>query len=211
MQRLVVAGAAVGLLTLFLLPLWRIDLIAPQYPEGLGMVIRINTVQGVAPTDLQNLNELNHYIGMHAIDPASIPELRWMPWVVGALVLAGVLVALRGSVALVVGWLAACAAAAVGGLSDFYRFEYDYGHHLDMEHAIIKVPGMSYQPPLVGSKQLLNFTAVSYPAIGAWIAAVLLGLVIVVLILGRRRAASTRVRTRGAVTRQIGHPAARVA
>ncbi|MBI1809190.1 MAG: hypothetical protein HYR75_04770, partial [Gemmatimonadetes bacterium] len=30
----------------YVLPLWRISLIAPQYPEGLGMRIRINDVTG---------------------------------------------------------------------------------------------------------------------------------------------------------------------
>jgi len=44
-----------------------------------------------------------------------------------------------------------------------------YGHDLDMVHAIIKVPGMSYQPPLIGAKQLLNFTATSWPAAGTFV------------------------------------------
>ena len=48
----------------------------------------------------------------------------------------------------------------VVALSDFYHWEYEYGHDLDTVHAIIKVPGMTYQPPLIGSKQLLNFTAI---------------------------------------------------
>lgn len=48
---------------------------------------------------------------------------------------------------------------------DFWLWEYDYGHNLD-PHAIIKIEGMSYQPPLFGTEQLLNFTASSYPAIG---------------------------------------------
>ncbi len=38
---------------------------------------------------------------------------------------------------------------------------------------------MSYQPPLIGNKQLLNFHATSWPASGGWVivAALLLGLV----------------------------------
>jgi copper chaperone NosL len=38
-----------------------------------------------------------------------------------------------------------------------------------LEHASIKIPGMTYQPPLIGSKQLLNFTATSMPDIGGWV------------------------------------------
>jgi copper chaperone NosL len=51
---------------------------------------------------------------------------------------------------------------------DFYKWEYDYGHNLNPE-AAIKVPGMAYQPPLIGYKQLLNFSAYSMPATGGWI------------------------------------------
>ena len=51
---------------------------------------------------------------------------------------------------------------------DFWRWEYNYGHNLD-SHAAIVVPGMSYQPPLLGYKQLLNFAAFSIPNIGGWI------------------------------------------
>lgn len=49
---------------------------------------------------------------------------------------------------------------------DFYNWGYEYGHDLD-PHAIIKIPGESYQPPLFGTKQLLNFTAHSWPDAGA--------------------------------------------
>lgn len=52
-------------------------------------------------------------------------------------------------------------------LVDFYRWEYAYGHNLD-PHAAIQVPGMTYQPPLIGYKQLLNFGAYSYPHGGGW-------------------------------------------
>ncbi len=51
---------------------------------------------------------------------------------------------------------------------DFWKWEYDYGHNLD-PNAAIKVPGMAYQPPLIGFKQLLNFGAFSVPDIGGWL------------------------------------------
>ncbi len=51
---------------------------------------------------------------------------------------------------------------------DFWRWEYNYGHNLNPNAAII-VPGMSYQPPLIGFKQLLNFGAYSIPDIGGWL------------------------------------------
>jgi copper chaperone NosL len=51
---------------------------------------------------------------------------------------------------------------------DFWKWEYNYGHKLDPD-AAIRVPGMAYQPPLIGYKQLLNFGAYSIPDIGGWI------------------------------------------
>ena len=60
-------------------------------------------------------------------------------------------------------------AVALAGLYDFWRWEYDYGHDLDPT-AAIRIPGMSYQPPLIGGKQLLNFHATSWPDVGGWAA-----------------------------------------
>ena len=51
---------------------------------------------------------------------------------------------------------------------DFWKWEFDYGHNLD-PNAAIKVPGMAYQPPLIGFKQLLNFGAYSMPDLGGWL------------------------------------------
>ena len=168
-SRVVAAVAALALLLAFVLPLWRITLGAPQYPEGLGLSIRVSTIEGQKPHDLQNINGLNHYIGMDRIEPESIPELRFMPWVLGALVMLGLATAASGSRKVLVTWTAAFLVAAVAGLVDFYRWEYKYGHNLNPE-AAIRVPGLTYQPPLFGSRQLLNFTASSWPGTGGWIA-----------------------------------------
>lgn len=182
--------AALLLGVVYLAPLWNIRLIAPQYPEGLGMHIRVNTVEGVMPTDLNNINGLNHYIGMKTIEPDAIPELRYMPWIVAALIVGGLLVALVARRGALFAWAGVYGAAAVAGLIDFWKWEYDYGHNLDMAHAIIKVPGMNYQPPLIGSKQLLNFTATSWPGVGGWAAGLSMALVLVAVVLATRASRS---------------------
>lgn len=152
----------------YVLPLWRIDLIAPQYPEGLGILIKVNTVVGVKEQDLNSINNLNHYIGMQRIEPDAIPELRFMPGILGGLILTALLVAALGRRKILYGWTVVLATVLVGGLYDYWKWGYDYGHNLDLETAIIKIPDMTYQPPLIGSKQLLNFTATSWPAPGGW-------------------------------------------
>lgn len=178
--RFLMAIAAILPVTAAFWPLWEVRLGAPQYPEGLGMQIFSHTVQGIKPNDLNNINGLNHYIGMMPIKPDAIPELRYMPWILGALVVFGLIAALRNSRKLVLSWLVTFAILGAVGLWDFWRWEYNYGHKLDMETAIIIIPGMSYQPPLLGSKQLLNFVATAWPggaAIALGVAFVLAALV----------------------------------
>ena len=102
--RTLVLVAVALLATGFFLPLWRVDLIAPQYPEGLGMLIRINGVDGLKEGDLASINGLNHYIGMKTIEPDAIPELRYMPWILGGLIVTGLAVAALGRKLPLYGW-----------------------------------------------------------------------------------------------------------
>ncbi|HVK00168.1 MAG TPA: nitrous oxide reductase accessory protein NosL [Gemmatimonadales bacterium] len=185
-SRITLAIAALALLAIYLVPLWRIDLHAPQYPEGLGLRIWVNQITGLKPNDLNSINMLNHYIGMHEISPDDIPELRLMPWLLGGLVGLGLLVAAVGRRGPLVGWLLLLGFGAVAGLVDFWMWGYRYGHELD-EHAAIKVPGMSYQPPVIGTKQLLNFEASAWPELGAWIALAVCAVGVWVLLRERRR------------------------
>lgn len=169
-SRIALAIASLLLLSVFFLPIWKIDLQAPQYPEGLGLYIEVNTIRGVEKGNLESINGLNHYIGMKEIHPESIPELKIMPWLFAALIVLGLGAAAYGHRWALYTWVGLFTVLALVGLVDFYMWEYDYGHNLDHERAIIKVPGMSYQPPLIGSKKMLNITAVSLPALGGILA-----------------------------------------
>lgn len=166
--------AAIILAGIYLFPVWSISLEAPQYPEGIGLNIWINKIEGKSPHDLQNINGLNHYIGMKEITPESIPELTIMPPIIGSLIISGVLVGFFGNRKWIMAWLLTFIVLAMVGLADFYLWEYDYGHNLNPD-AAIKIPGMSYQPPLIGSKQLLNFYATSLPHIGFFFALISMG------------------------------------
>ena len=167
--------AALLLLVLFFVPLWRITLEAPQYPNGITMYIWINQITGDTEYTLQNINILNHYVGMKYIEPDTIPELKYFPIVVGIMVFLGLLAAWAPS-KVRLGWVVLMLLLGALGVYDFYLWEYDYGHNLSPT-APIKVPGMAYQPPLIGSKMLLNFKAISYPHWGgaAMFASLILG------------------------------------
>ena len=184
--RVLLIIAALLMVVAYVAPLWQISLEAPQYPEGLGMSIWIDTITGQKANDLHSINNLNHYIGMKAIVPDAIPELRAMPLIVGALIALGLVVAATGSRRLLYVWTACFALAAFAGLADFWQWGYNYGHDLDPT-AAIKIPGLSYQPPLIGSKQLLNFTAHSWPGVGGAALAMALLAGVVSCVMERRR------------------------
>jgi len=179
-SRLILAVVSLAMALAYPLPLWHIALKAPQYPEGLGLYIAIDRIEGESPHDLSSINNLNHYIGMKVITPEDIPELRFMPYILAGLIGLGLITALAGRRWLLATWVVVFAAGALAGLADFYRWTYDYGHNLAPD-AIIKIPGMSYQPPIIGGKQLLNFHASSWPAAGGWIlvCAMLVGMALV--------------------------------
>lgn len=159
------AGALV-LVTLFFLPIWEITLLAPQYPQGISMYIWINKITGSESGTLQNINILNHYVGMQMIEPDSIPELKYFQFVILGFTAAGIVLTFMNRKYYYLGWVILLIIAGILGIYDFYLWEYDYGHNLS-SMAPIKVPGMAYQPPLFGKKMLLNFTALSYPSWGS--------------------------------------------
>ena len=165
-SRIMILIASLILVLTIFFPLWTIDLIAPQYPEGLGIRIWLDQISGMKPHDLQSINGLNHYIGMQVIDPKSIPELKIMPFIILFMIAFGLFNAYIKNKMLVYTWLILFFILGAVGLYDFYMWEYNYGHQLN-PNAPIKIPGMAYQPPLIGSKQLLNINAVSLPSIGA--------------------------------------------
>jgi copper chaperone NosL len=163
-ERLIVAIASLSLIAVYFVPIWRIDLFAPQYPEGLTMKIWINDIKG----QIDIINGLNHYIGMRKISVAMFPEFDFLIYIVGFYILLGLAVAVIGNRKILFWYLVFTAFGGLFAIYDYYRWGFEYGHNLD-DTAPIKVPGLSYQPPLLGHKRLLNFDAYSLPDIGGWI------------------------------------------
>ncbi|SDE34958.1 hypothetical protein [Riemerella columbipharyngis] len=153
-----------GLLVCHFVPLWAIYLEAPQYPEGLSMFLYTNKISG----DYKIINGLNHYIGMKEIHQKDFWEFRVLPYILGLFSMIAFFIAWHRKK---IGLYLFCILFllfGIGFMIDFYFWEYDYGHNLNPNAAIV-VPGMTYQPPLIGFKQLLNFGAYSCPDIGGWI------------------------------------------
>ena len=153
-------------LVLFLLPMWNITLEAPQYPDSIGMDIWINKITDHNPNDIKNINLMNHYVGMRPI-PEHMPEFDIFPWVILGMSGLGLVFGIIGNHRLFLAWFILMILIGAAGMYDFYLWEYDYGHNLS-DTAAIKIPGQGYQPPLFGSKQILNFKAISLPMTGAY-------------------------------------------
>jgi copper chaperone NosL len=177
LARIVSVVCAVALTVSIFTPLWRIDLSAPQYPEGLGLKIYPNKLGG----DVDIINGLNHYIGMRALHAKDFFEFTILPYLIGIFAFFGFLSALINKRWFFYTWVVLFVMFGIVAMFDFYRWEYNYGHNLDPTAAIV-VPGMSYQPPLIGYKQLLNFGAYSVPDIGGYIF-IGVGLLLVVFVL----------------------------
>ena len=163
-SRILIAISALALLSAYFVPLWRILMWAPQYPEGLEMKIWIDNITG----DVKIISALNHYIGMRHIEVSMFPEFGYMVYIVGFVIAFGLLVSLVNRRFMLVSYAILLIVSGIAALVDFYLWGYDYGHNLDPTAAIV-VPGMVYQPPVIGTKQLLNFTAFSGPDVGGWI------------------------------------------
>ncbi|MEQ1797805.1 MAG: nitrous oxide reductase accessory protein NosL [Lacibacter sp.] len=175
MARIASLICAVGLAIVIFVPMWRIDLTAPQYPEGLVLKIHANKLGG----DVDIINGLNHYIGMRTLHANDFIEFTILPYIIGAFALIGLLAAFINRRWFFYTWTALYVLFGIVAMYDFYRWEYAYGHDLDPTAAII-VPGMAYQPPLIGFKQLLNFGAYSFPDVGGYIF-IGVGLILVVV------------------------------
>jgi copper chaperone NosL len=163
-SRLLIALSGLLMGSAYFVPLWQILMWAPQYPEGLKMEIWINNITG----DVKVISALNHYIGMKHIEVEMFPEFQYMVYIVAGLIGFGLLTAISNRRIMVWLFCGLLLATGVAALVDFWLWGYDYGHNLDPT-AAINIPGMTYQPPLIGTKQLLNFTAFSGPDIGGWI------------------------------------------
>ena len=67
-----------ALIVVLFVPMWRIELDAPQYPEGLMMQIYPNKLGG----NVDIINGLNHYIGMKTLHDEDFIEFKILPSII---------------------------------------------------------------------------------------------------------------------------------
>jgi parallel beta-helix repeat protein len=153
------ALATVLLSGAWFLPLWQARLHAPQYPGGLVMRAYGNRVTG----DVDEIDGLNHYVGMRPFDPADIPEMALWPvalLVAVAAVFTGLALRRRivGRFARLYLWL-----LPLGVLGVIQLRLHQFGTDLDPGAALRLEP---FTPWVVGPTKVWNFTTWAVPGAG---------------------------------------------
>jgi len=147
-----------------LLPLWRIQLVAPQYEEGLTLVMYSHAIAaGHGGQDLNEINTLNHYIGMKPIVQSDFAEMTWMPFAIGIFALLALRAAAVGRIRHLVDLGVLFLYFGMFSLATFAYRLWSYGHHLD-PHAPMRIA--PFTPILVGQQQIANFVQSSLPLAG---------------------------------------------
>ncbi len=150
---------------LYIFPVWKIGIEVPQYPKEIFIRIWISKLENGSKKAMEIMNVLNHNIGMKEIDPAAIRELIYFPWILGGLIMSGMIAAFMKKSVFRLMYLVLILSLFSLAIYDFYLWEYDYGHDLAPD-APIQLEEGSFQPPLIGQKSIANLLVRSFPLIG---------------------------------------------
>ena len=183
--RLLLLAAFLLLVPTYLLPLWRMTMFAPQYPDGLHLDIYSYKLEGGnGGQDVKEINILNHYIGMRDLSTADFTEFKWIPFVVGMLALLFLRAPVQGRMGDLVDVLVLYLYFGLFSLWSFGFKLYSYGHQLAPSAAVKVAP---FMPPLFGHRKLANFDVYSYPAAGSYALAAVTLVLLAAFVLAWRR------------------------
>ncbi|MGO4888459.1 hypothetical protein ACJ2A9_11920 [Anaerobacillus sp. MEB173] len=171
-------GSAGLLIISLFLPWWGMRFFAPQYREGLNIIVYPNKLDG----EIDIVNNLNHYIGMANFSEATFPELQYLPYIIVAFAVMIIIVALLRNKKLIYGLLSLF---VIGGVIGIVRMNYwltEFGTNLDPK-APIKID--PFVPPIIGENTLANFVTHSYFTYGAYL--LVLAFILMVYPLWRER------------------------
>lgn len=171
--RLLILAGAVLLLPTFFSPLWKMTLYSNQFPDGLVLNIYSYKLEGGRTPnrdDLREINSLNHYIGMKPLQEEDFTEFKWIPFVIGGVMLLALRAVVLGKMSKLVDLFVLFTYFGLFSLWSFYHKLYLYGHELDPT-AAVKVP--PFTPPMFGHSTMANFEVYSFPGVGSYFMAVM--------------------------------------
>lgn len=155
-----ISGALLVLSIFF--PWWGMHFVAPQYPEGLDIIVYPYKMTG----QIDIINGLNHYIGMKPFSEESFPELRYLPYIIGALALLAVIVGLLRNMKFLYGLICLFIVGGILGVYDIHRWLKAFGTELDPMAPIDITP---FVPPIFGENTIANFVTNSYFTYGSFL------------------------------------------
>ena len=172
--------AAILLVVSVFFPYWSLVLHAPQYPRGLVVHAYINHLDG----DVQEIDGLNHYIGMRPLGEAA--QLERSISLFGLIALALVVTA---AIYIHSPWAALLSLPAILFplifLGDLFFWLNNFGQNLD-PHAALSNAIEPFTPTILGEGVIGQFKTVAYADIGLLMAVGASVLVLVGLYLQRR-------------------------
>lgn len=156
--------AALLLMTSMFLPYWSMRMNAPQYPKGLQVNVYVNHLEG----DMYEIDELNHYLGMHRLDEGGQFERSIS---IFAIVTLGLL--LIGSVFIHNQWAGVLALPALGFpivfVADLWWILYTFGHSIDPASALGGAIE-PFTPPVLGTGTVGQFSTTAQFELGFYLA-----------------------------------------
>lgn len=178
---LMLGGAALLLLISIFLPYWQLTLLAPQYPEGLKMQAYVNHISG----DVDEIDELNHYIGMRSLKEAAELERSASVILIAALVLLVIgSIYTHSPFALIL--VIPAILYPVVFLGDMYFWMHNFGMNLN-PHAPLSTSVKPFVPPIIGEGLVGQFKTIATWEIGL-IFSIIVSLMIIAGLYFHRRA-----------------------
>jgi copper chaperone NosL len=163
-SRAIVLLGVVALAAGAFLPLWRIELVAPQYQEGLTLDMYSHKIAaGHGGQDLFEINTLNHYIGMKPIVQSDFAEMTWIPFAIGIFALLALRSIVMGRIGHLVDLGVLFIYFGAFSLATFAYRLWSYGHQLNPEAPMRMAP---FTPVVIGRQQIANFVQTSLPMLG---------------------------------------------
>jgi len=177
---LCLAGAAILIIISIFMPYWSLVLHAPQYPGGLVVHAYVNHLEG----DVQEIDGLNHYIGMRPLGEAAQFERSISIFAISALALL-----VLAAVFIHSPWSALLTLPAVllppVFLGDLYFWLSNFGQNLDPNAALSNAIE-PFTPTILGEGVIGQFKTVAYADFGLLLASAASILILVGLYLQRR-------------------------
>ncbi|MFO7662310.1 MAG: cytochrome C [Chloroflexota bacterium] len=180
LPNILLGAAAVLLLMSMFLPYWKMTLLAPQYPGGLSVEVYVNRLTG----DVNEIDGLNHYIGMRPLGEAAQLERAVSMVAVSFLVLL-----VLAAIFVHSPWALLLAMPAILWpfifVGDMYYWMRNFGLNLDPT-APLSSSIEPFVPPILGSGMVGQFETIASFEIGLWMAFAAVALILAGLYYQRR-------------------------